>query len=423
MVTAKRSSTVAKRVTKSPAKETVAKSSAKKSGPSLSKRYAALRNEQRDENGLVFYVFHVPASEIYQWGLIDRMTPENQRGIQRRLNKTKVTKIKEFLQDPSNTIATSVVVVFKDAAISFAAARGVPGAGTVTVEWAPRRPAAVIVDGQHRVEGAHAFFKEHGKDIHLNVVGIAGADDTEGAFQFLVINNNSSKVSTSQVKALFASYQEEALLRRMLDSGSTNVDEEKITALDVFDRGVDSPFRGQLKWQKNQDGFIVPNALEAGLGEVQNRTALLGVDSDAAVDLFSAIWTTIKLAWGHLWKEETHLLEKAVVQTLTAFVCEALSNVRVYSGADVDYMDPDVVDDRVKSVLSKLEPAFFEVQWAKTGLDTRAGQEMLISDLRMMASNSTSNLPWHTGLQAISIAAVGDGGVTTKKKDRPRNLR
>lgn len=423
MVTAKKSSAAAKRVTKPLAKKPAAKSSTKKSSPSFSKQYAALKNEQRDENGLVFYVFHVPASELYQWGLIDRMTPQNQRGIQRRLNKTKVTKIKEFLQDPSNTIATSVVVVFKDAAISFAEARGVPGAGTVTVEWTPTRPAAVIVDGQHRVEGAHAFFNEHGQDIHLNVVGIAGADDTEGAFQFLVINNNSSKVSTSQVKALFASYQEEALLRRMLDSGSTNVDEEKITALDVFDRGVDSPFRGQLKWQKNQDGFIVPNALEAGLGEVQNRTALLGVDPDAGVDLFSAIWTTIKAAWGHLWKEETHLLEKAVVQTLTAFVCEALSNVRVYSGADVDYMDPDVVDERVKSVLSKLEPAFFEAQWAKTGLDTRAGQEMLISDLRMMASNSTSKLPWHVGLQAISIAAVGDGGVTTKKKDRPRKLR
>lgn len=422
MVTAKKSSTAVKRVTKSLAKKSVAKPSAKKSSPSFSKQYAALRNEQRDGNGLVFYVFHVPASEIYQWGLIDRMTPQNQRGIQRRLNKTKVTKIKEFLQDQSNTIATSVVVVFKDAAISFAEAKGVSRAGTVTVEWTPSRPAAVIVDGQHRVEGAHAFFNECGEDIHLNVVGIAGADDTEGAFQFLVINNNSSKVSTSQVKALFTSYQEEALLNRMLESGSTNVDEEKITALHVFDKGVDSPFRGQLKWQKNQDGFIVPNALEAGLGEVQNRTALLGVESDSAIDMFSAIWTTIKAEWGHLWKEETHLLEKAVVQTLTAFICEALSNVRVYSGVDVDYTDPDVIDDRVRSVLSKLEPAFFDAQWAKTGLDTRAGQEMLISDFRMMASNSTSKSPWYVGLQAISIAAVGDGGVT-KKKDRPRNLR
>lgn len=423
MVTAKKTSTRSERVAKSPAKKVVAKSSAMKTSSIFSKQYPALRNEQRDGNGLVFYVFHVPASEIYQWGLIDRMTPQNQRGIQRRLNKTKVTKIKEFLHDESNTIATSVVVVFKDAAISYAEARGVSGVGTVTVEWKSGRPAAVIVDGQHRVEGAHAFFKEQGEDIHLNVVGIAGADDTEGAFQFLVINNNSSKVSTSQVKALFTSYQEEALLNRMLDSGSTNVDEEKITALDVFDRGIDSPFRGQLKWQKNEDGFIVPNALEAGLGEVQNRTALLGIDSDSAVDMFSAIWTTINDTWSHLWNDDTHLLEKAVVQTLTAFVCEALSNVRVYSGDDVDYTDPEVVDGRVKSVLSKLEPAFFGAQWAKTGLDTRAGQEMLISDLRMMASNSTSKSPWHIGLQAISIAAVGDGGVTTKKKDRPRNVR
>ncbi len=412
-----------KRTIKAAATKPAAKVIARKESPSFSKQYPALRNEQRDGNGLVFYVFHVPASEIYQWGLIDRMTPENLKGIQRRLNKTKVTKIKEFLQNKSNTIATSVVVVFKDSAISFVEAKGTPGVGIVTVEWATSRPAAVIVDGQHRVEGAYAFFAEHHEDIPLNVVGIAGADDTEGAFQFLVINNNSSKVSTSQVKALFTSYREAELLSRMLDSGSTNVDEDKITALDVFDRGIDSPFRGQLKWQKNQGGFIVPNALEAGLGEVQNRTALLGVDSDSAVDMFSAIWTTIKATWGHLWREETHLLEKAVAQTLTAFVCEALSNVRVYSGVDIDYMDPDIVDDRVRSVLSKLEPAFFEAQWAKTGLDTRAGQELLISDLRMMASNSTGKSPWHAGLQTISISAVGEGGITTKKKDRPRNVR
>lgn len=351
------------------------------------------------------------------------MSPENQKGIQRRLNKTKKTKIKEFLEHEANTIATSIVVVFKDSSVKFTPLQGEPGLGTVTIEWSAKAPAAVIVDGQHRVFSAKDFFDHSGEDIHLNVVGIAGADDTEGAFQFLVINNNSSRVSANQVKALFTSYHEEELLGRMLDSGSTNVDEEKITALDIFDRGADSPFKGQLKWQKNADGFIVPSALEAGLGEVQNRTALLGLDDDSAVDLFSAMWTTVGDVWPHLWNSDTHLLEKAVLQTLTAFICEALANVRVYGGAEVDYTDPDELEKGVRAVLSKLEPGFFEAQWAKTGLDTRAGQDLIFADLRLMASNSTGKSPWHTGLQTISIGAVAEGGVGTKKKDRPRKVK
>ena len=119
----------------------------------------------------------------------------------------------------------------------------------------PKLPAATIVDGQHRVIGAKDV-----KDgsIQLNVVGIVGADATEGAFQFLVINNNSSRVSPSHVKALFTDYKEDELLERMLQSGSTNIDEKKITALDFFDRGLDSPFKGEVKWAKNTSDSWFP---------------------------------------------------------------------------------------------------------------------------------------------------------------------
>lgn len=84
----------------------------------------------------------------------------------------------------------------------------------------------------------------------------------------------------------------------------------KITALDYFDGGADSPFKSQLKWPKNEDGFIAPNALESGLSEVQNRSALLGVQ-DLEIDTFTGIWAAIKDAWPKLWNPDTHLLEKA----------------------------------------------------------------------------------------------------------------
>lgn len=377
--------------------------------------YAAIENAQLgDPDGVRFYLFHAPASAIYQWGLIDRMSPDNPKAIQRRLNRTKILRIKEFLSYSGNTIATSVVVVFDERKVSFDGEAN--GIGNLSVSWRPGQAAGIIVDGQHRVIGAH----EYKEDISLNVVGIIGADDTEGAFQFLVINNNSSKVSPSQVKALFTSYKEEELLQRMLDSGSTNVDAEKITALDLFDGGSDSPFKGQLKWAKNANGFVVANALESGLSEVQNRSALLSV-TDLEIDTFVGIWAVLKEQWNDLWNRDSHLLEKASVQALTAYICDALEKLLVYAEEDVDYSDPAVLAQGVKQVLKRLEPAFFQVQWAVTGLDTRAGHELLMSDLRQVASNVKAKRQWYSNLETVNIGAVSGGQV--EKSARPRKVK
>lgn len=388
--------------------------------PTKTSEYGALENIQlSDHPDLKFYLFHAPASEIFQWAVVDRLAPGKQKSIQRNLNKTKVRRIDEYLSAPyANTIATSIVVVFGEGMTTFKPVKPIgknpKGYGTLEVHWAPKLPAATIVDGQHRVIGAKDV--KNGS-IQLNVVGIVGADATEGAFQFLVINNNSSRVSPSHVKALFTDYKEEELLERMLQSGSTNIDEKKITALDYFDRGPDSPFKGEVKWAKNAEGFVVPNALEAGLAEVQNRSALLSIQ-DVELDVFTEIWATIKNQWKALWSSESHLLEKACVQALTAYICDSLEKMRLFSDTDLQLTDPDVLKAEVIKVLKMIEPDFFEVEWTTTGLDTRAGQELLQGDLRQMSSNLRGGKPWHSDLETVSVAAVSQG--ITKKGSRPR---
>jgi DGQHR domain-containing protein len=384
------------------------------------RNYMALENVQRqDSPSLKFYLFHAPSSEIYQWGLIDRMAPGKPKAIQRKLNKTKILRIREFLEYTGNTIATSVIVVFDDDAVNFeeqSLENGEGGFGKLSISWKPNQPAGIIVDGQHRVIGV----KEYSDDVHLNVIGITGADDTEGAFQFLVINNNSSRVNPSQVKALFASYKEEELVQRMLDSGSTNVDSEKITALDYFDGGSDSPFKDQLKWPKNWEGFIAPNALEAGLSEVQNRSSLLGVQ-ELEIDTFTGIWAAIKGTWPTLWNTDSHLLEKACIQALTVYICDALEKLLIYSDDEIDYSDPELLSKGVRQVIKMLEPTFFDVQWAVTGLDTRAGHELLLDDLKRIASNVKAKRAWYSNLETVNIAAIS--GEKTKKDARPKKIK
>lgn len=389
--------------------------------PTITREYVAIENIQRsDHPNLKFYLFHAPAVDLLQWAVVERLAPGKPKAIQRGLNKTKIRRIEEYLEAPfANTIATSVVVVFNEAATDFKevkinSVKAQTGLGMLSVNWAPKMPAATIVDGQHRVIGAS---KVADGSIHLNVIGIVGADQTEGAFQFLVINNNSSRVSPSHVKALFTDYREDELLERMLASGSTNIDEKKITALDYFDRGADSPFKGQVKWAKNLGGFVVPNALEAGLAEVQNRSALLGVQ-EVELDVFTEVWTTVKKEWPDLWSSDSHLLEKACVQALTAYICDSLEKMRLFSESDIQLTDPDILRGETQRVLRKLEPSFFEVEWSTTGLDTRAGQDLLLGDLRQMSSNLKSGRPWHSGLETVSIAAVSSE--KTKKGSRPR---
>jgi DGQHR domain-containing protein len=381
--------------------------------PTKSRTYPALENVQRaDAPNLKFYLFHAPAAEIAEWAIVDRMSEDNTKGIQRVLNRTKIRRINEYLSAPfSNTIATSVVVVFSTKTATFEDAG--KGLGAITIDWSVAKPAATIVDGQHRVLGASKG--EHG-GIHLNVVGIVGADINEAAFQFLVINNNSSKVNPSHVKALFTDYKEEQLFARMLASGSTNVDEEKLTALDFFDRGVDSPFLGQIKWEKNSTGFVVANALEAGLAEVTNRSNLLSL-KDVELDSFTVIWSTIKQKWHHLWTKETHLLEKASIQALTGYICDTLEKLVLFAEDGMQLSDPDVLEAEVGKILTRLEPSFFEVEWTRTGLDTRAGQELLATDFKQMASNLRHKKAWHAGLDIVSVSSIAGG--MTKKGSRP----
>lgn len=399
---------------KAVAKKTAVKTAAKKAAaPSKTLKYVAIENVQRtDAPNLKFYLFHAPAAEIADWAIVDRMSPENRKGIQRVLNRTKVRRIEEYLSAPfANTIATSVVLVFNKNAVDFVEAND--GVGSLVINWTTAQRAATIVDGQHRVLGASGVVDGA---LHLNVVGIVGADGTEAAFQFLVINNNSSKVNPSHVKALFTDYQEEQLFDRMLKSGSTNVDEEQLTALDFFDRGADSPFLGQIKWEKNNKGFIVANALEAGLAEVNNRSNLLSLQ-DVELDSFTVIWSTIKGKWEHLWTKDSHLLEKATIQALTGYICDTLEKLVLFADDGIQLSDPDVLEQEVQKVLKRLDPAFFEVEWTRTGLDTRAGQELLQTDFRQMAANLRTNKSWHVGLDIVGVAAVAGG--MTKKGSRP----
>jgi hypothetical protein len=236
-------------------------------------------------------------------------------------------------------------------------------------------------------------------------VALLGADDAERAFQFVVINNSANRVSPDHIKALNLNYKPEVLNKRLLQSARLGLREETYEGLQVVDTSKDSPFHRLIKWQRNAKGFIVSTAVEAGIKETKNRSDLLGI-SELEVDFFLLIWSRVKKKWPTLWNKDTHLLQKVSVQALTIFVLDALANHRSMSSTPVDLTEEQTAQKAIDRALERIPSEFWIVEWSKTELDTRLGQEILLRTLRLMVANSVNGRPWYEGLDIVSPGAV-----------------
>src|SRR6185437_16588144 len=83
------------------------------------------------------------------------------------------------------------------------------------------------------------------------------------------------------------------------------------------------PFRGLIKWPRNSDGFIPPNALEAALAETRDRGARLAI-VDLERDVFLAMWAIIKDVRRSEWTRDSHLLQKVGIYALTVYILDSL---------------------------------------------------------------------------------------------------
>jgi DGQHR domain-containing protein len=379
-------------------------------------KYYALTYRQRGTRGPRLLIFHAPAEDIKAWADVDRMTPKNPTGAQRPLRELKYKKItRYFAAGPENTIPTAIVVALDENAVSFSGfadpARSAAQHGLLTITPKGKHKPGLIIDGQHRVYGA----ADAAEGIQLNVVALLGADDTERAFQFVVINNSANRVSADHIKALNLSYSVDALNKRLLQSARLGIQEETYESLQVIDRGEESPFRHQLKWQRNAKGFIVSNAVEAALKETRNRSELLGI-GDLEIDFFLFIWSLIKKKWPHLWNERTHLLQKVSIVSLTIFILDALATHRGMSPDRVDYTVEATARQAIERAIEKIPEDFWTVQWSVKELDTRFGQDIVVRTLRLITANALNDRPWYEGLEMVSPAAV-----KTPKRAQRRN--
>jgi DGQHR domain-containing protein len=362
--------------------------------------YKCLRVTQRDGGACpVFVLFSAKASHILQWANVEELNAQDPTGSQRIEKPFKTKSIDSYFRvDPKNTIPTAVVIGFRPEKVNL---RAVIGHDDLFEMVLSEGIVGTIVDGQHRVKGANKY----APDTRLNVVGLLDVTDTETAFQFLVINNKSARVSSDHLRALALRYERDELTNR-LKNVKLNLD-ANLKFVGIANTSDDSPFTGIIAMPTNSDEnrIVPPSAIEDAIACIRSENLPdLVEDDDMVAEVFFTIWREVKTAWAPLWRANSKLLSKVSIVCLTQFVTSQL--FRMYDWSGLNIFDPVVVEKEVKKIIAVLDSEFWSenTEWVSKGLDTQAGRKMFLESVEQMVRNYRQKVPWHTDISMIKYS-------------------
>ncbi len=368
-------------------------------------RYPCITHVQRPGGqASAFCMFAAKVGDILRWADIKRLA--DQPGApQRTVNKAKLLAVRRFLElDPRNTIPSGVIVNLNLPPDAFETlGKKVPTSlRMLRIDFEVGKKPGFIVDGQHRVLGMNQV----DPDLQVNVIALLGANDMEIAFQFLVINNKASKVSTDHIRALALDYKKEDLEER-LRKVRLNLD-PRYEFVGFADGDESSPFHGLIDWPSNRTPrkVVKPAAIEATIADIQRRKVREFNDEDTVVTYFFTIWDAVREKWPEPWAEETksRLLSKVGIVCMSAYLTDAL--VSAYDWGELDISDPDAVRARVNHLIAFQEEQFWTVDWTSSSLDTRAGRDLVLEALSLVARNKRAGVPWYEGIQLIDVNQI-----------------
>ena len=226
----------------------------------------------------------------------DQRLADRPKASQRRLNDYKADAIKRFLSVASKiTIPTAVTIaprpgvkaLFNQSGRAAWNPKKTEPVGRFTLDVksiiSDRDKPAIVIDGQHRLYGV----MRKSSEMEVTVVVLMDAPDIEVAFQFLVINNKSSKVSTDHIKSLAIDYDNEKLEECLKTAKLTQY--PNLEFVSFADTDPESPFQGLIRWPSNRSGkqIIPPAAIEGAIAIIQQKEIELFQDTDAICSFFS----------------------------------------------------------------------------------------------------------------------------------------
>lgn len=133
---------------------------------------------------ITLYAFAASAKVLWKLVQINTREPDKDVGYQRVLSPSRIRGIAKYISN-KHPIPTSVLVSFES---------DVKVSADGTQLTVPNRPdAGWVIDGQHRLAGAH----QSTRDIELPIVAFIGLDIKDQIEQFVTINKEAKGVPTS----------------------------------------------------------------------------------------------------------------------------------------------------------------------------------------------------------------------------------
>jgi DGQHR domain-containing protein len=373
-----------------------------------------------------FFSFYAKVTEILSWAGVKRTT-EHEGGTQRVIKPARRAAVRRFLEsDGKNTLPGSIIIGFRDDSIQFLPCPDYRGAeernrcegnleyGKIELtfddsldpndEKSSHLMPGLVVDGQHRLKGCGDFTPE---DIPLLVVGILKSTPDEEAFQFIVINQKSQKVATTNIKSIIADldYGEEALSDR-LESAGIRFGESTPTLVRV-NGDPDSPFYKMLDWERNdrdsKASRIIPvSAIEACIKHLQSSFEVLLEDRDSAEAVFIDIWSAIKGIYPDLWNgdDSNKLLKKVSIMAINDYITHDL--LMKWATDTVDPLESEDLRRYVVGLFDPIPADFWTEEWTARVQDNANVRGMIQSDLEKIIVNSKIGTSWKRKLALIS---------------------
>lgn len=387
------------------------------------KTYFGYRLQQRiDETTVPFFVFQARAKDIQEWAGIRRV-PDHSGGTQRAFRESRARAIARYLKSDSiNTIPNSVLIAFQPDTTEFMPLTEQQNNclspdldilngcgdqaqwGTLAFSYTADQPEseriAMIVDGQHRLNGMYEFNDE---DLPVVVISLVDAPLKEQAFQFIVVNNKAVRVSTESAKSIVAELDaadENELGDRLLKAGIKYKDISPVLR-DINDL-QNSPFHSLLDWSYNRDGTkLVPlTAIEQSLRYLKSLFTFLDEDDDSLLEIFLAVWQGIKNTFPTLWGQDNVFMKKVNLNAVNEFTGERLKMAWEFGLFDI--FDPNRVTQQVEQVLSSIPTEFWAESWGIRVQDNANVRDMIKGDLTQITENRKLRKRWSQDLELIA---------------------
>jgi DGQHR domain-containing protein len=391
------------------------------------RRYFGYYIRQReDKNTVCFFVFLARVRDLKEWVGIRRIQNSSE-GIQRILRPTRQKAITRFIRSTSiNTIPNSILIAFEEGIAKFESLKSKFSEsfseseakalynkcddnqldlGFLEFSFDPNRPEEsrpiLIIDGQHRFYGIADYEDE---DLPLLVVSLVDSTPQEQAFQFIVINNKAVRVPTESVKSIIANFNEAELTQRLLKAG-VSYGKHSPVLIDINDLPT-SPFQHLLDWPYNQQGekLVAITAIEQSLRYLKAQFDFLDKDddTDTLVEIFCAIWRSIKINYSELWSAGNKFMTKVNVNAINEFAAAQLKFAWTLTGYNlVDLYDPSSVERLISNIINpKIMPLdFWQSDWSIKIQDTAGVRKLIKEDLEQMSNNYKLRRPWYEDLE------------------------